>query len=563
MSYLVLARKYRPQTFEEIVGQQHVSRTLSNAIKQDRVAHAYLFTGTRGVGKTTAARVLAKALNCETGPTPTPCNTCINCRAITEGNSVDVFEIDGASNTGVDDVRELRDNARYSPQSSKYKIYVIDEVHMLSTSAFNALLKTLEEPPDHVIFIFATTEAHKIPETVLSRCQQYDFKMIPQRLIFDHLKNIVQAEKVKLEDASLRLIARKADGSMRDAMSFLDQALSYGGDNIKTTDLLEILGVVDRQVLVDVSNAILSGNSDETLEVMERLQGTTWDVKQFYGDLLEHFRNLVVAKISKKPEAMIDSTAEEIKSLTDQIKDVSLETLQRLFDLLIENEDLVIRSSNPRLVLEMQLLRMAYASPVASLDELVGQLAELKKTLSQPGRQGESPKRPFPQPKSNKAKTVEPDSTDDNVKAPTADETAPAPITDPSRFAEAFLGALKEDYPTLAPFFQNAELMEQSKKGLIYGIGDKFVINQIEQRRSELDQAFNKVAGTDAVVEIVFIKTEGAQNEFAKEKQQKQKAKERLAKLRRESMDNQVVRQVLDTFEGTKIAVEPINKKVN
>ncbi|MCB1154479.1 DNA polymerase III subunit gamma/tau, partial [bacterium] len=382
MSYLVLARKYRPQTFDEIVGQRHVSRTLSAAIESGRIAHAYLFTGTRGVGKTTAARILAKSLNCEHGPTAKPCNKCRNCVEITKGSSTDVFEIDGASNTGVDDVRELRENVKFLPQASRYKIIIIDEVHMLSTNAFNALLKTLEEPPEHVVFIFATTEVHKIPDTILSRCQQYDFKMIPLREIHDALKAVVKKEKIKLSDDQLVLIARKAEGSMRDAMSYLDQALSFAGEKLTTEELVEVLGIMDRRVLLDLSGAILTGETDKTLDILEGMAAVAWDVKQFYGDLMEHFRNLVIAKLSKRPEKLVNATSDELEALQTQVENVSYETLENLFSIIVQSEEEIVRSAYPRLILEMTLIRLATARPVKALDELAGEIGRLRGLLA-------------------------------------------------------------------------------------------------------------------------------------------------------------------------------------
>ena len=269
MSYLVLARKYRPQRFSELVGQEHVARTLTNAIAQGRVHHAFLFTGARGVGKTSAARILAKALSCVKGPTAEPCGVCESCLEIAAGNSVDVVEIDGASNTGVDDVRTLREGVRYLPAKGRLKIYIIDEVHMLSTSAFNALLKTLEEPPAHVVFIFATTEAHKIPTTILSRTQRYDFKLIPTARLVAHLEGILRAESIAFEPDGLRLLARQAAGSVRDGLSLLDQVIAYVGDAAISRDIVsEVLGVADRSLLVDLARHVLDRDVAATLRLL-------------------------------------------------------------------------------------------------------------------------------------------------------------------------------------------------------------------------------------------------------------------------------------------------------
>jgi len=267
MSYLVLARKWRPQLFEEVIGQRHVTQTLQNAISQQRVAHAFLFTGARGVGKTSSARILAKALNCEKGLRTNPCNECASCQEITHGTSMDVIEIDGASNRGIDEIRELRENVRYTPAKSRYKVYIIDEVHMLTKEAFNALLKTLEEPPPHIVFIFATTEPHKIPATILSRCQRYDFKRIPFREVVESLKWIVEKEGIQISQRGLLSIAQGSEGSLRDAQSLLDQVIAYSGREIRDEDVVEVLGLIDRRVLsdsrfitLDMTSSISAGN---------------------------------------------------------------------------------------------------------------------------------------------------------------------------------------------------------------------------------------------------------------------------------------------------------------
>jgi DNA polymerase-3 subunit gamma/tau len=379
MSYLVFARKWRPQTFDELIGQEHVSQTLSNAIRSNRVAHAFLFTGVRGVGKTTAARILAKALNCEQGPTPTPCNTCTNCQEITAGNSVDVLEIDGASNTGVDDVREIIENVRYQPAKCRFKIYIIDEVHMLSTSAFNALLKTLEEPPSHVKFIFATTDPHKVPHTIHSRCQRYDFKRISFRLIADRLAHIARSEGIEVSERALFLIAREGEGSMRDAQSLFDQLIAFAGKTVRDEDVVTALGLADRKVLYAVGDAIVTRNPARALELLNDLYQYGYDMRRFARELLEHFRNLSVVRLVPAGDLLPDIPGEERTEISRQAQQMNTEDLDRCFRLLLATEVEVARAPFPKLVMEMALIKLATLTPVIAVEEVLDRLDELQR----------------------------------------------------------------------------------------------------------------------------------------------------------------------------------------
>lgn len=293
MDYQVSARKYRPGTFDDVIGQRHVVQTLMNAIATKRIAHAFLFSGTRGVGKTTVARILAKALNCEQGPTGSPCNTCPNCTEIAQGTSVDVVEIDGASNTSVDDVREIRENVKFSPFRGHYRVYIIDEVHMLSNSAFNALLKTLEEPPAHVVFIFATTEIHKIPATILSRCQHYNFRRISKAEIVERLRHVAEQDGLSIEDRSLMALARASEGSMRDALSLLDQVIAFGGKTIRHEDLETLLGMVPQEHVRAMIGAVIEQNGPRALRVIAGLLDQGHDVRAYCADLVEYVRNML------------------------------------------------------------------------------------------------------------------------------------------------------------------------------------------------------------------------------------------------------------------------------
>jgi len=358
MSYLVLARKYRPQTFEQVIAQAHITRTLTNAIATDRVAHAILFSGPRGTGKTTVARILAKALNCKQGPTSVPCNVCRSCQEITGGHGVDVFEIDGASNNSVDQVRELRENIKYMPAHSTFKIYIIDEVHMLSGAAFNALLKTLEEPPSHILFMFATTEPHKIPITILSRCQRHEFRRINLDAISKHMAWICEQESFEISDQSLGLIAREAGGSMRDALSLLDQIMTCTQGSLTHEQVLDLLGVIDRKMIYDLSQAVLSTDIPAVLDVLDDIYDRGHDMKKLYADLLEHFRNLLVATLGEKVEKLIDLPSAEIEQLVNQAGLVSAGALNQIFDRLFKEEVTVRLSPQPKMALEMALIRL-------------------------------------------------------------------------------------------------------------------------------------------------------------------------------------------------------------
>ncbi len=382
MSYLVLARKYRPQVFEEVLAQDHVTRTLTNAIAAGRVAHAILFAGPRGTGKTTVARILAKAMNCKDGPSANPCNRCRSCQEITSGHAADVFEIDGASNNSVDQVRELRDNVKYMPAHSRYKIYVIDEVHMLSTSAFNALLKTLEEPPSHVMFLFATTEPHKIPVTILSRCQRHDFRRISLQALLAQVAAICEREGFRIDSASRELIALEADGSMRDALSLLDQVIACATEDITHEHVLEILGVVDRKVIFDLSEAILGGDLAAVFEIVDDVYLRGHEIKTLYGNLLVYFRNLLIAKMAKQIERRLDLPAHEILQLKKQATRVSEFQLHQVFDLLFKEEASIRFSAQPKLAMELAMIRLLQAKPALPIDELIAKLDEVRRQLS-------------------------------------------------------------------------------------------------------------------------------------------------------------------------------------
>jgi len=382
LEYLVLARKWRPQTFEDVVGQDHVVKTLRNAILHDRVAHAFTFSGPRGIGKTSVARILAKTLNCEKGPSQTPCNVCANCKEITDGISMDVREIDGASNRGIDEIRELRENVKFSPISSRFKLYIIDEVHMLTREAFNALLKTLEEPPSHVKFVFATTEIHKIPATILSRCQCFEFRRVSIQQIRDRLKYIAEREGIHIGEVALGWIAEAGDGSMRDAQSIFDQVISYTGSEIQDRDVEELLSLTDRRFLFRLSEGVFARDAGKCLGIIEEGYYAGLDMKYFYQLLIRHFRNLLLIKIAGKDRELLDLGDDEVAILKGQTKGVLKETLQRLLDILMAEEENMRKSQNPRINLEAVVVRMAYLEPVLPIGDILEKMARIEKKLA-------------------------------------------------------------------------------------------------------------------------------------------------------------------------------------
>ena len=370
MSYIVLARKYRPQRFDDLIGQETVVKTLKNALAEGKIAHSYLFSGPRGIGKTSAARIVAKSLNCINGPSGDPCGECDNCRSVTESSSVDVLEIDGASNTGVDDVRELREAVKYAPSSGRYKVYIIDEVHMLSTQAFNALLKTIEEPPPHVIFIFATTEPRKVPSTIQSRCQHHAFRRISKDNIKKQLLKITGKENIKISDNALEMLARAADGSMRDALTLLDQAYAFS-DDIKTEELEILLGLPESEVIMNLSNTILTGDISGTLSIIKELTERGYDLRMITRELVEHFRNLAIVKITQDSGEFLELSTEEIEGLQDQAADVGIEQLTLFLTEFLRLENEVRTAINPRYTLELGLLRTSFIKGMVSIKDVL------------------------------------------------------------------------------------------------------------------------------------------------------------------------------------------------
>ena len=391
MSYTALYRKFRPDTFEDVKGQDHIVKTLRNQIKADRIGHAYLFCGTRGTGKTTVAKILARAVNCEHPVDGNPCNECASCRAIASGASMNVIEIDAASNNGVDNIREIREEVAYPPTEGRYKVYIIDEVHMLSIGAFNALLKTLEEPPSYIIFILATTEAHKIPVTILSRCQRYDFRRISQETILKRLEDLMEKEQVDAEEKALRYVAKKGDGSMRDSLSLLDQCIAfYLGEKLTYDRVLEVLGAVDTDVFSELLRLVLAEQITDAIALLDRLILDGRDLTQFVNDFTWYLRNLMLLKASDDMEDILDISTENLAQLREEAAMIRNDTLMRFIRIFSELANSIRYSVNKRVMLEMALIKLC--KPEAEKDELslIERIRKLERMIEQgiavPGR---------------------------------------------------------------------------------------------------------------------------------------------------------------------------------
>jgi len=447
MSYLVLARKWRPQTFEDVIGQAHVTKTLQNALRNDCLAHALLFSGSRGVGKTSVARILAKAVNCESGPAPDPCNKCGVCREITAGSSIDVQEIDGASNRGIDEIRQLRENIQFLPTRCRHRIYIIDEVHMLTKEAFNALLKTLEEPPSHVYFIFATTEPEKVPATIHSRCQHYEFRRLGTAELADHLGKIVQAEGMGLQQDAMLLLAREAEGSVRDSLSLLDQVAAYGATSLK--EVCDVLGIVGTQVLKELAVAILESDVAKALRLIDDVYSFGGNIQKFTTDLVVFFRNLVVLK-NLGPEravTLMDLSREDVDEFSFVISKYPAHSLFQVLDALMKGQEAIYRSTTPKLSIEMLVIRLCSMKEVVGIDDLLGKVDKLLSS-TRIGKENFSE-----EPQDEKSAAPENDSVTQMAK-----ECSPEIWTD-------FVNFVKEQHPVLGSLLACCEGIETKNNG--------------------------------------------------------------------------------------------------
>jgi DNA polymerase-3 subunit gamma/tau len=514
VSYLVLARKYRPQRFADLVGQEHVARTLTNAIALGRVHHAFLFTGARGIGKTSAARILAKALCCAKGPTADPCGTCAICQSIASGQSVDVLEIDGASNTGVDDVRTLREGVRYVPAEARKKVYIIDEVHMLSTSAFNALLKTLEEPPAHVVFIFATTEAHKIPATILSRCQRYDFKLLSTRTLTEHLGRILAAEQIACEPEALRLLAREAAGSVRDGLSLLDQVLAYvGKETITRERVAEVLGVADRSLLFHLLTAIMGKDPGTAMRRLAEAVDRGVDLVQLARSLLGLLHDLEVVALVPGAAEVLDATPEEIAEAKQLADKAPRGLVTALFERWARAVEDAARSQTPRLLIEMALLDLCFAEPLLPLGDLLERLGKLEGRLAAGVSAGHArPADPRPQPVAMR----EPAAATRPAAAPPANASpapqpaaAQGPETDVAsvwrRTCEAF-----GHRPAIAAALDHAEVASWEGGQINLVFDQKLALDQTARARPEIERVVSQIVGAQTRIGLQLGAGDGA-----------------------------------------------------
>jgi DNA polymerase-3 subunit gamma/tau len=556
MSYLVLARKYRPQTFEQVVGQEHVTKTLSNAIVADRVAHALLFSGPRGTGKTTVARIMAKAMNCQKGPTPIPCNQCQSCVDITAGNAPDVFEIDGASNNSVDQIRELRENIRYMPAHSRYKIYIIDEVHMLSLSAFNALLKTLEEPPAHILFMFATTEAQKIPITILSRCQRHDLRRMESSAIAQQMARICSHEGFDISGDSLARIAREAGGCMRDALSLLDQVLSCSDAAMEPEKILDLLGMIDRKAIFDLSAAVLGGRLSAVLELVDDAYRRGQDMRRLYGEMLEHFRDLVIVKMGADLQKFIDLPAHEIDMLKKRVAPYSAATLSQTFELLFKEEASLRFATQPKLALEMIFFRILQLKPNLAIDELIAKLDDLKSGRPCPAADQIPDQTSWPQKAEPPQAAGDPpgyrrqgqSSPETAVQAdpvlPTDPDSGASPLSDlhSSGFWPSLVAAAVKVKPSIGAILGKCDLKEIDADQVTIEVrGNGYTLKMVQKHLPLLRQLCERLVGRSLNIGLLANREENGET-------QDKKAQANL--MKREALAHPMVSEAIAIFNG-------------
>ncbi|MBI5814393.1 MAG: DNA polymerase III subunit gamma/tau [Nitrospinae bacterium] len=541
--YTVSARKFRPQSFHQIVGQQHIVRTLVYALDSGRIAHGYLFSGTRGVGKTTTARILAKSLNCEKGPTSNPCLECVNCKEIAAGTSLDVMEIDGASNTGVDNIRDLRENVKFSPIRSKYKIYIIDEVHQISKAAFNALLKTLEEPPPHVIFIFATTELNKVPDTILSRCQCFEYKSISLADIVKQLEMIAGAEEVSATPGAIELLARRARGSMRDAQSLFDQAAAYGGGSVSEDDVKLILGLVDKSTLGGIMDAAVNKDKGALLEMVDSVVYSGADPALFVEELSELLRGVMAAKIRNAPA---QGDAGEAEKIAKWAAELDFDEIQRFFAVLVETLEQMKRSHMPSLNLTMGLLKLTEKRGLSKLSDIIDTVERAQVMVE--GSQPAAPVRKAPPAPPRPSAPV----VDSNLEpAPAEIERA---ISPDSMGNGDLLEAFKSARPVLIGILEHSTVSVTAGKFIIT-VPDLFAREKLEDpsTRKSLEDIALRITGRQ-MQQVVVLEAEKK-----KDVDTVNRHRERDAVLKKSLTELPIVQSALEIFNGDVVEVK-VNK---
>lgn len=570
MEYQVSARKFRPATFDQLIGQPHVVQTLRNAILRKQVAHAYLFSGMRGVGKTTVARILAKALNCKNGPTSDPCEQCESCVEITRGNSVDVIEIDGASNTGVDDVRELRENVKFSPFYGTYRIYIIDEVHMLSNSAFNALLKTLEEPPPHAVFVFATTEVHKIPATITSRCQHFNFRRIPRREIIARLQAVVDQMEVAIGKRSLGAIARASEGSMRDALSLLDQAVAFGGTTVTDHDVEDMLGAVPEVLVRRLVDTVVNQDAAAAVELVGEVVDHGYDLRAYCGAVVERMRHLMIAAVVPSPDhaqGLMDLPGEEVEQLLAEAKSFSIEQVQDLFNLFAQAEDRLRSTSHPRFVFEVAAVR-ATGSAAHDVKTPQGVQAQSRaqpprsrtpvETRGPSGRQAPPVQKEKPAPQ-NSADAPPPrpgGETKRRPRAPAPPQGKPSPATSPAIEKEDWqrvVDTVIQEYPNIGTFLEMGVLVKIEGHHVIVGFPKTASVAcsriQKEETRMLIAKVCQEVAGATIQLRVVEL-TEDPEEGVTIKQMRAQRQQQDDEALLQEVRANPLVKHTMDLFGG-------------